>query len=215
MLAALLVLAACGEPLALPPSPGPASDLGRYCPATLPGAAVYTVDSNTSLLAVTVRRAGPLARLGHDHLVASHSLTGHAIPSAGCAVVSFALDRMVVDEPRLLREAGIGTQPSPQAVEGTRKNMLGPVLDAQRYPMVSLHVQRLAGGRLRVAVTMHGSTRWLESPGTVRIEASELRADGTAVLKQSDFGIEPFSVGGGLLSVRDELDIRYHIVARR
>jgi polyisoprenoid-binding protein YceI len=122
---------------------------------------------------------------------------------------------MVVDEPQLLREAGIGTQPSPQAVEGTRKNMLGPVLEAQRYPLVTLHAQHLTGGPLRVAVTLHGSTRWLELPGTVRIDASELRADGTAVLKQSDFGITPFAVGGGLLAVRDELEIRYHIVAWR
>jgi hypothetical protein len=40
-------------------------------------------------------------------------------------------------------------------------------------------------------------------------------ASGTALLKQSDFGITPFSVGAGLLSVRDELEVRYHIVAQR
>jgi len=39
-------------------------------------------------------------------------------------------------------------------------------------------------------------------------------AQGTARLKQTDFGITPFTVGGGLLAVDDELVVRYRIVAR-
>jgi hypothetical protein len=156
-----------------------------------------------------------MARLGHDHVVASHTLAGYAAPGVGRADVSFRVDQMTVDEPQLLRDAGIATQPSPQAVEGTRKNMLGPVLDAQRHPVVTLHAERQADGRLRVAVTLHGATRWLELPATVQVDAAQVTASGTARLKQTDFGITPFSVGGGLLSVDDELKVRYHIVARR
>jgi hypothetical protein len=140
---------------------------------------------------------------------------GYAAPGVGRADVSFRVDQMTVDEPQLLRDAGIATQPSPQAVEGTRKNMLGPVLGAQRYPMVTLHAERQADGRLRVAVTLHGATRWLELPAAVQVDAAQVTASGTARLKQTDFGITPLSVGGGLLSVQDELEVRYHIVARR
>lgn len=42
-----------------------------------------------------------------------------------------------------------------------------------------------------------------------------MSASGSARLKQTDFGVTPFSVGGGLLSVQDELEVRYHVVARR
>jgi polyisoprenoid-binding protein YceI len=184
-----LLLAACGQRLAppMPPASGPKADLDTYRAAAASGAAIYAVDPGASLLTVTVRRAD----------------------------VSFRADQMTVDEPHLLREAGIDTQPSPEAVEGTRKNMLGPVLEAQRYPVVALHAERLAGGRLRVAVTLHGGTRWLELPATVQVDAAQVTADGTARLKQTDFGITAFSVGGGLLSVQDELEVRYHIVARR
>ena len=211
----LLLLAACSQPLVPPPAPAPAANADSYRAAAASGAAVYKVDPDASLIAVTVRRAGLMARLGHDHVVASHTLTGYAAPGLGRAELSFRADQMTVDEPQLLREAGIATQPSPEAVEGTRKNMLGPVLDAQRYPVVALHAERSADGRLRVAVTLHGVTRSLDLPAAVKVDAAQVTASGTAHLKQTDFGITPFSVGGGLLAVDDGLDVRYRIVARR
>jgi polyisoprenoid-binding protein YceI len=93
--------------------------------------------------------------------------------------------------------------------------MLGPVLDAERYPVVTLHAELPADGRLRVAITLHGTTRQLELPAAVQVDAAQVTANGTALLKQTDFGITPFSVGAGLLAVQDELEVRFHIVARR
>lgn len=210
----LLLLAGCGQQLA-PPAPGLGAGTSSYPTGAASGAAIYTVDPRDSLVAVTVRRAGLMARLGHDHVVASRTLAGHVAPGAGSADLSFRLDQMSVDEPQLLREAGIDKQPSKQAVEGTRTNMLGPVLEAQRYPLVTLHAQQQADGRLHVAVTLHGVTRWLALPATVRVDPVQVVASGTARLKQTEFGITPFSVGGGLLSVQDELEVRYQVVARR
>jgi polyisoprenoid-binding protein YceI len=215
----LALLTACGHPLAppVPPAPGPATGPDPYRAAAAAGEAVYAIEPDASLLAVTVRRAGLMARLGHDHVVASHTLAGHAAPGLGRADVSFRVDQLTVDEPQLLRDAGIDTRPSPEAVEGTRHNMLGPVLDAQHYPVVTLHAERSVDGNgpLRVAVTLHGVTRWLELPAAVQVDAHQVTAQGTARLKQTDFGITPFAVGGGLLAVDDELVVRYHIVARR
>jgi hypothetical protein len=214
LLPLLVLLTACGQPLA-PPTLAPATDLNAYRTAAASGGAVYAIDPGASLIAVTVRRSGLMARLGHDHVVAGHTLAGFAAPGMGRADVSFRLDQLTVDEPRLLRDAGIATSPSPEAVEGTRKNMLGPVLDAERYPVVALHAELPADGRLRVAVTLHGTTRRLEIPAAVQVDAAQVTASGTARLKQTDFGITPFSVGAGLLAVQDELEVRFHIVARR
>jgi polyisoprenoid-binding protein YceI len=210
----LLLLTACGQPPA-PLATGPIAspDASRGLAASSAGA--YVVDPVASILTVTVRRAGLLARLGHDHVVASHTLTGTVAPDVGRADITFRADQMTVDEPAMLRDAGIDTQPSPQAVEGTRRNMLGPVLEAQRYPVVALHAERLADGRLRVAVTLHGVTRWMEVAAAVQADAESVTATGTARLKQTDFGIAPFSVGAGMLAVEDALEIHYRIVARR
>lgn len=212
----LFLLSACGQPLA-PPAPAatPAAAMFSYRAAATSGAAVYAVDPGASLIAVTVRRAGLMARLGHDHVVASHTLEGYAAPGLGRADVSFRLDQLTVDEPELLRAADIPAGRTPQAIDGTRRNMLGPALAAKRYPVVALHVQRRGDGPLDVAVTLHGVTRWLELPAAVRVDAAQVTVSGTARLKQTDFGITPFSVGGGLLAVADELDVRYRIVARR
>lgn len=210
----LLLLGACGQPLA-PPASAPPAELDSYRAAAASGAAVYAVDPGASLVTVTVRRAGLMARLGHEHVVAIHTLAGHVAPGLGRADLSFRVDEMSVDEPPLLADAGIPTRPSPQAVDGTRKNMLGPVLEAQRYPLVALHADLPPGGTLRVAITLHGVTRRLALPAAVQVDAARVSASGTARLKQTDFGITPFSIGGGLLSVQDELEVRYHIVARR
>lgn len=217
LLPLLVLLTACGQPLApqAPLVPALATGLDAYRTAAASGTAVYAIDPGASLVAVTVRRGGLMARLGHDHVVASHTLTGHAAPGMGRADVSFRLDQLTVDEPQLLRDAGIGTSPSPEAVEGTRKNMLDPVLDAERYPVVTLHAELPADGRLRVAVTLHGTTRRLELPAAVQVDAAQVTASGAARLKQTDFGITPFAVGAGLLAVQDELAVSFNIVARR
>ncbi len=217
LLPLLVLLTACGQPLApqAPLVPALATGLDAYRTAAASGTAVYAIDPGASLVAVTVRRGGLMARLGHDHVVASHTLTGYAAPGMGRADVSFRLDQLTVDEPQLLRDAGIATSPSPEAVEGTRRNMLGPVLDAERYPVVTLHADLPADGRLRIAVTLHGTTRRLDLPAAVRVDAAQVTASGTAHLKQTDFGITPFSVGAGLLAVQDELEVRFDIVARR
>jgi polyisoprenoid-binding protein YceI len=217
LLPLLVLLTACGQPLApqAPLVPALATGPDAYRTAAASGTAVYAIDPGASLVAVTVRRGGLMARLGHDHVVASHTLTGHAAPGMGRADVSFRLDQLTIDEPQLLRDAGIGTSPSPEAVEGTRKNMLGPVLDAERYPVVTLHAELPADGRLRVDVTLHGTTRRLELPAAVQVDAAQVTASGAARLKQTDFGITPFAVGAGLLAVQDELEVRFHIVARR
>jgi len=214
LLPLLFLLAACTRQLTPPvPVAGTGQDPQRAAVAT--DSVVYAVDPLASLLTVTVRRAGPMARLGHDHVVAIRTLAGHVAPGAGSAELSFRVDEMTVDEPQLLRGAGIDRQPSPPAVEGTRTNMLGPVLEAQRYPLVTLRAQQQSDGALRVAVTLHGITRTLALPATVQVDAAQVVASGTTRLKQTDFGITPFSVGGGLLSVQDELEVRYRIVARR
>ena len=38
------------------------------------------------------------------------------------------------------------------------------------------------------------------------------RARGEVVIRQSDFGIQPFTVLGGLLAVKDELVVQFELV---
>ncbi|TWI67644.1 YceI-like domain-containing protein [Pseudoduganella lurida] len=166
-----------------------------------------------ALVAVTVRRGGALARLGHDHVVAARRIAGYADPRQGRAVLRFRLDEMTVDEAGLRQEAGLAKQPSADAIAGTRENMLTKVLDAARFPFVEIRAQRLAGdtAHLQTDITLHGVTRRYLVPSVLATAPAGLVARGTLVLKQTDFGITPFSVLGGAMAVQDDMEIRFVI----
>jgi len=176
---------------------------------------VLTIDSTQSLIAVTVRRGGVLARLGHDHVVAARAITGTVSPDDNRARFQFRLDQMTVDEPALRQVAGLDKQPSQDAVDGTRTNMLTKVLDADRYPLVLVHVTRTGDDLpLRAAITLHGITRDYDIPATIAREHGAMTVTGTVTLKQTDFGLVPFSVMGGAMAVQDQLELRFTLVAR-
>ena len=187
-------------------------------PATPPApnaAAVLRIDSARSLIAVTVRRGGVLARLGHDHVVASRTVTGTVAPAQNRADFQFRLDQLTVDEPALRRAAGLEKQPSVDAIDGTRTNMLTKVLDAERYPVVSVRAERGAAGEpLRVAITLHGVTRDYAIPVDLRDDNGVMTVSGTVDLLQTDFGLLPFSVMGGAMSVQDKMELRFSLVAK-
>ena len=216
LIAALLAGCVPAPPLAPASAPAPENAASWYRQAEAAGSKVLVIDPAQSLITVTVRRGGPLARLGHDHVVASRGVTGFAAPAEGRADFSFRLDQMTVDEPALRVEAALETQPSDDAIAGTRKNMLTRVLEADRFPVVALHVQQVkeAGTAFRMSVTLHGVTRNVLVPAAIESGADGVTAAGTLTLAQSDFGITPMSIMGGAMTVLDPMELRFRIVAR-
>jgi polyisoprenoid-binding protein YceI len=204
----LLLLASCaGQPPPIPvpvPAPAPAT-------AVHPG---WAIDAAQSLIAVTVRRGGPLARIGHDHVVASRTLEGFVDAATGRAEFRFRLDQLSVDETALRQQAGLDTAPSADAIAGTRSNMLGKVLDAEHYPVVQMKALR-KGEAVQLEITLHGVTRTVDVPVALEHGEGMIAASGSFRLRQSDFGIVPMSVLGGAMVVKDEMELKFRIVARR
>lgn len=199
---------------AAPPAGFPEAD---YRQALAAGHRVLRVDAERSLVAVEVRRAGALARLGHDHAVASHHLTGYVDLDAGRADLYLPLALLAVDEPERRAEAGFDSQPSAAAVAGTRDNMLGKVLDAERFPFAVIAVRRAAADAtaLQVAITLHGVSQSFEVPAEIETLPDGIAVAGHLAIRQTDFGIVPLSVLNGALQVADRLDLRFRVVARR
>ncbi len=214
-LLALLLLAGCAAHPPAPP-PGAPVDTGTawYQQAAQAGKKVYRIDAAQSLITVTVRRGGALARLGHDHVVASRTLEGFVAPDAGRADFRFRLDQMTVDEPALRAAAGLDTQPSEDAIAGTRTNMLTKVLEAASYPVVLLHAERVgAAASVRLTVTLHGVARSFDVPTVVANTKNGLTASGSLRLLQTQFGIAPMSIMGGAMTVQDPMELQFRIVA--
>jgi hypothetical protein len=180
------------------------------------GKKILRVDSAQSLVVIEVHRAGALAQLGHDHVVASHNLSGYASMAEGLADLLVPLEQLVVDEPELRIAAGLNTQPSSEDIEATRRNMLKKTLASERFPYAFIHIARLDANRpaLNVSITLHGITRTYEVQAQIEAVLSGIAVDGRMSFNQTDFGIPPFSILGGALQVQDKLDLRFHILAQ-
>jgi len=209
LFAAVMAISACTTP----PSP----------PAALPeptlqaNRSAHQIIGGESLLTITVRRSGPLARMGHDHVVATRQIEGFVDLAQGRTELRFRLDQLTVDEAALRKDAGLETQPSADAIEGTRHNMFAKVLQAEAYPWVVVRAALEPGARdlLRAQVTLHGVTHEYQVPLQLKENGANVLATGAFSAKQSDFGIKPFAVFGGALSVKDELELKFAISARR
>jgi hypothetical protein len=218
-----LTLGACA-PLERERAPAPAAPPadfpeGYYREALARGKPVFRVESPESLVVIEVRRSGSLARLGHDHVVASHEVGGYVAPDEGRADLYVQLERLEVDEAALRAEAGFDTQPAQSDIEGTRANMLGKVLEADKFPFALIRVSGVDAGRrevtLSVAITLHGIARTLQAPAQIDADADRIDVTGRLSFDQTDFGITPYSVLGGAVAVRNGVDLRFRIRASR
>ncbi len=91
------------------------------------------------------------------------------------------------------------------------------VLDLAEFPDITVRCAGLAGTWdqpvAAADLTIRGVTRRIEVPVELERSAGTLSARGSLHIRQTDFGITPFSVGGGAIQVGDELDLRFEIVA--
>lgn len=175
---------------------------------------VLQINDEASQITIIVRRGGLLARLGHDHVILVKHLVGSVDRQHNRASLEFRLDQMEVDPPALRLAAGLSTQPSAEAIAGTRHNMLTRTLDAERYPLVQIQAERNStGDGLLLSLTLHGVTRQLQLPARITSDKQGLRAEGSFTILQSDYGITPFAVMGGALAVQDQLELHYRLQA--
>jgi polyisoprenoid-binding protein YceI len=225
LLAAGALLGACTPHVH---KPGPAAP-GTVGPSR--AARAYRIDPSASLLTLLVYRAGPLAALGHNHVIASHEVQGRILLDpdlhrSGCEI-AIAVASLRVDEPELRANAGpdfVANVP-PAAREGTQRNMLGgSLLDAEHHPSIEATCASLdlhpggspqSGGLdANVQVALKGGSYSVRVPLTYVLHDHALQVDGATTVRQSDLGLTPFSLMLGALRVQDEVTVRVHLVAR-
>jgi len=217
-----LCLAACGAPKTRqPPAVGGGVESARP-PA---GAAAYSIDSAQSELRLLVYRAGPMARLGHNHVILNHAVGGWVDAAGRPESASFSLyvpvADFIVDDARARSEEGqdFSAEVPDEAKSGTRRNMLsGAVLDAERFPVITLTsagIARAPEGNLVATLTVGvaGHESILAVPFTVEISADRIAAAGSVVLRQSELGLTPLSVMLGALRVQDDITVKFRFVA--
>lgn len=189
-------------------------------------AELFQVDAEASTIHILVYRAGLLGDRGHNHVVVPGELQSALwLPeddiSSAELDIAIPLNGLQMD-PAQAREAVGGSFGGTIAADDrtrTRDNMLGSDgLNAAEYPMLGLRVREVAGELpalvLQVQVYLHGYRHDITVPVLVSREEGQLRAEGRFALRQTWFGLEPFSALAGALRVQDWLTVTFDIVAR-
>jgi polyisoprenoid-binding protein YceI len=98
------------------------------------------------------------------------------------------------------------------------------VLDVQRYPKITFRSTRVsvaskAADRFSLNITgdltLHGTTKPVTTRVEVGLKDTTLTATGTTKIRQTDFGMQPVTVAGGTVKVKDELEVSFRVVGRR
>ncbi len=179
----------------------------------------FTFDAAGSALEVEVQKAGLLKAFGHDHRIAAKEFSGRVtldpgrMENSGVVLKVAAKSLSVMDE-----EVSEKDRSEIQATMQGEK-----VLDAERFPEIEFSSTGVTqvreepdgwavtlAGRLR----LHGLEREVILPVTLRREGSVLYAEGEVFLLQSDYGITPVKVAGGMVKVQDRLRIHFAVRAR-
>jgi hypothetical protein len=234
----LIVLSACPSPPRVPTAAAP----GTVSPAPQPAPHVgvpYDIAGDASLLTVLVYRGGALASAGHNHVIASHDLSGTVYvahdPLQSSFEVHIPVATLTVDEKELrARELSPDFPPDvpESARQGTRRNMLGDaLLDGAHHPEIVLRALELTaagapGGKdapatgavtnsllARVAVEVRGVERAVEVPVSYHLTGDALEITAQFPLRQSDLGLTPFTAMLGALAVQNEMRVSLRLVA--
>jgi hypothetical protein len=225
----VVLISACQAPPAGRPPPETASE-----PAALawpgfdygnPAARhpAYRLDTAGSRLDVIVRREGPLARFGHDHVVTVQGLEGFLLldetATDSRADLRFALEDLTIDTAEGRARYQFDTVPDEKAIEGTRANLMEHVLDARQWPLVTVRLNDFSFQEdhysAMVAVDINGTQFSSRQPFRLQSSDDTVLVEGSLVLRQTDLGLEPFSALGGGLRVADPLEIHVRLAGTR
>jgi YceI-like domain len=136
-----LLLSACGAPRPRHATPQNPVESPSTPNLSVPGR-VYRIDESHSELRILVYRAGPLAHLGHNHVIINRSLHG-VVDVAAAGESAFSVEvpvgGFVVDDAQARSEEGpdFAAAVPDDAKSGTLRNMLGTaLLDADEFPTI-------------------------------------------------------------------------------
>ena len=179
----------------------------------------YRLVPAESSLRVFVGKAGLLSMLAHDHNIGVRDFGGRVvIPANGIA--GSRLEVKIDTRSMVVLDAEIS--------DGDRakitRSMHEEVLESAKYPEAVFRSTGLTGlterpdGEVRFQLggdlTLHGQTRPITLPVMVRRTPGLLKATGRYVLRQTDYGIRPYSTAGGAIKVKNEVVIDFQITAR-
>jgi len=177
-----------------------------------PDSVVYRVDPSSRLV-VKTGKAGLFGFAGHTHVIRARRVLGTLIYHPGAPASSL---RIVVPTDSL----EVLTPPDTAEIRKVTEAMRAEVLHVSKYPEMTFAADSVAARdgkvELRLAVTMHGTTRTVPVTADVTVEGDTVRAKGQFQAKQTEFGIRPYRGGpGGAVKVADIVTFCFDLIGVR
>jgi polyisoprenoid-binding protein YceI len=178
----------------------------------------FLIDKAASRFTVQTFATGILSSFGHNPTIGIRDYEGEIqfIPET----YEKAFLRMT------LKNTGLDVLDEMKSVdrEKLEKIMYEQVLDVEHFPTTvyeskEIGVEKPGNGPILARATgdlsFHGVTQSLALVARVLDMGSMLRISGDFAVRQSDFGIKPVSFAGGTLRLKDEVKLKFELVARR
>ncbi|HEU4647729.1 MAG TPA: YceI family protein [Gemmatimonadales bacterium] len=167
-----------------------------------------------SRLEVKTGKAGLFGFAGHTHVIQARAFSGQVVfypktPPRSHVAIKVVTDSLVVLTP-----------PDTEEIRKVTEAMRTQTLQVDRYPEITLAsrnvTQTETGFHMVGALTMVGQTREVPVEVAVQLAPDSLRAQTTFSVKQTDFGIKPYSGGpGGTVKVADRVTFTIDAIAAR
>ncbi|TVP55840.1 MAG: YceI family protein [Gemmatimonadales bacterium] len=200
----------------------------------------FRVVPDESLVAVVTRRAGPAARLAHDHLVHAERFETRLTfdpdhPTEARFELELDVVDLAIDDPDArtrvqdrLVELAILDEPFQEISESQREDVREEMLDpdqlgADEYPRIRLRTGRIEDTgsgdhpfRIEVDVELRDQIVTVEfSARIVDSGDNRIRIEAMGDARFTDFGIEPYRAFLGAVQNRDEFHFYLDLVAER
>jgi polyisoprenoid-binding protein YceI len=178
----------------------------------------YVADAKASQFFVHVFATGLVAVAAHNPKFAIRDFSGEArfVPTtaaeASVRIVIRVASLEIMDEVSSEDRAAI------------KKIMFQDVLDATLFPEIvfestEITVTKLSENLLRAKVSgnlsLHGIKRRHSFDSQVVVGEDTLRCSGDFSVKQSEYGLQIASVGGGAIKVKDEVRVSFYLISRK
>jgi polyisoprenoid-binding protein YceI len=178
----------------------------------------YALDKSASRFTVRAFATGMLASMGHNPTIAIRDFSGEAVldpaaPEKASLRIQIRADSLEVTDDIKRTER--------VEMESIMKQK---VLEIGTYPSIGFDgtvrsVNPVGEGRFQMTLdgnlSLRGATGKVPLAAQITLLGDVLRASGEFTLLQSNFGIQPVSVAGGALKLKDELKFSFDIVARK
>jgi polyisoprenoid-binding protein YceI len=180
--------------------------IGSLYPSQLAAASSNsrTIDGPHSTITVRVYKSGFLSAFGHNHEIQAPIQSGE-VKETESPSVELRVDarKLQVLDPEVSEETRAKIQ---ETMQGSQ------VLDVVRFPEIrfqSTGVEPKGPDHWIVHgnLALHGKDR----PTAVEVTLKGDHYRGSAILKQTAFGITPVTVAGGTVKVKDEVKIEFEI----